>query len=75
MMIFLSSVGWAGVFLPAHQSCQIPRGQTIEPFAHPTRSKKNRPRGYRPLEPHFFKRKKSKSDKDAKVKRAKNKGN
>lgn len=30
-------VGWASVFLLAHRLCQSPRGQTIQPFAHPTR--------------------------------------
>ena len=30
-------VGWASVFLLAHRYCQFPRGQTIEPFAHPAR--------------------------------------
>ena len=31
-----SRVGWASVFLLAHRLRQIPRGQTIKLFAHPT---------------------------------------
>ena len=32
-----SRVGWASVFLLAHQFAPIPRGQTMKLFAHPTR--------------------------------------
>jgi hypothetical protein len=37
MIMRRSNVGWASVFLLAHHLYQLPRGQTIKPFAHPTR--------------------------------------
>lgn len=38
---YRSTVGWANVFLLATNLYQLPRGQTIKPFAHPTRFKDN----------------------------------